>query len=140
MMSDHKSLVLARSQVNYCFLLQGHTTMESSSVIVQRRMYFASLFLPADLPHYWDIIARFRSKRSTVTPEAAKLTVENTKIIDPEAFISDAELTEKILQIECSATKQPLGIPLIPSQTYCTTCNGKLLLRGDRPSRLNMYN
>ena len=41
--------------------------------------------------------------------------------------------------MEYGPTKQSLGVPLIPSQTECSSCGGKLLLRADRPSRLSLY-
>ena len=118
--------------------------MEESShdVAVQRRLIFASLYLPSELPHYWDTVAKFASQitlEGSITPESAKLEIENTKILNPEAFISDSDLTKQLIAMECNATNQPLGMPLIPKETSCTSCGGKLLLRSDRPSRISLY-
>ena len=45
----------------------------------------------------------------------------------------------QLIQTEYSITKQSLGIPLVPSQTQCVSCGGKLLLRNDQPSHLMLY-
>ena len=108
----------------------------------KRRMMFAVQYLPPEIPKYWEIVAKFASqtisKECIVSPEAAKLVMENLQVLNPGAFISDQKLTQEIIKFECAATKQPLGVPLIPNQTKCSSCDGKLLLRGDRPSRLSL--
>lgn len=122
----------------------GSINMESctaGSAVVQRRMMFATHFLPPDLPNYWNIIAGFASKISSenITPQSARMAMENMKVINPEEFISDTLLIKEIIGIECNASKKPLGIPLIPNQTHCVCCSGKLLLRSDRPSLISLY-
>ena len=109
---------------------------------VQRRMIFATLFLPPELPKYWETIATFAStikSGESITPESAKLAMENTQVLSAEAFISDIDLTRQLIGMECNSTKKPLGIPLIPNQTHCTSCGGRLILKGDRPSRISLY-
>lgn len=118
--------------------------MESCAVesaAVQRRMIFATNYLPPDLPNYWTIVATFASKFSSenFTSQSAKVAMENLKVLTPEAFIFDTALIQEIIGIECSATKKPLGIPLIPAETHCSGCGGKLLLRSDRPSQITLY-
>ena len=109
----------------------------------KRRMMFAVQYLPSEIPKYWEIVAKFASqtisKECIVSPEAAKLVMENHQVLNPGVFISDQELTQEIIKFECAATKQPLGVPLIPNQTKCSSCDGKLLLWGDRPSRLSFF-
>ena len=90
--------------------------MEESShdVAVRRRLIFASLYLPSELPHYWDTVAKFASQiklEGSITPESAKLEIENTKILNPEAFISDSDLTKQLIAMECNATNQHWGFP-----------------------------
>lgn len=108
-----------------------------------RRMLFATSYLPSDIPHYWDIVAKFanqaRATRSMVTPDLAKLTMENTKILNSDAFVSDEELTIELINLDYGLTKETLGIPLLPSEIKCRACGGKLLLRNDRPSRITLY-
>lgn len=41
--------------------------------------------------------------------------------------------------MEYGITRKPLGIPLVPSGGFCLSCDGKLLLRNDRPSHLILY-
>ena len=107
---------------------------------VFRRLLFATFYLPSDVPHYWNIVATFCNQGSSkVSPESAKMLMENIQILNPEAFCTDEALKREIIGMEYGPSKQPLGVPLIPSQTECFSCGGKLLLRGDRPSRLSLY-
>ena len=107
---------------------------------VFRRLLFATFYLPSDVPHYWNIVATFCNQGSSkVSPESAKMLMENIQILNPEAFCTDEALKREIIGMEYGPSKQPLGVPLIPSQTECFSCGGNLLLRGDRPSRLSLY-
>lgn len=114
-----------------------------SDPVVLRRLLFATSFLSPDLPHYWDVIARFASQTNSVdeviSPQAAKIAMENQQVLGKQAFITDAILTEQLISIEYEVTKQPLGIPLVPNETRCLNCGGKLSLRGDRPSQISLY-
>ena len=107
-------------------------------------MLFATSNLPADLPHYWDTVASFgslgcSSEPQKITPQSAKVAMENLQILDANAFCTDAALTKELVTMPQGPKKQPLGIPLIPQQTSCHSCGGKLLLRGDRPSTMTLY-
>ena len=105
-----------------------------------RRMLFATSFLPCDLPNYWDIIATFASEGcSSLSPERARNMMENAQLLTPKAFSFDRELTVELIALQCGPKKQALGIPLVPEQTKCNFCGGKLLVRADRPSRLTLY-
>ena len=110
---------------------------------VHRRMAFATNYLPSDIPCYWDIVAGFANQvasgKSTVTPESAKIAMENMQVLYKDAFTSDADLTHQLIAMEYSVTKQPLGVPLVPCEKKCLMCDGKLLLRTDRPSRITLY-
>lgn len=74
-----------------------------------------------------------------MTPESAKIAMENLQVLNPRSFITDAELISQLMQMEYNITKQPLGIPLVPNQTQCVSCGGKLLMRNDRPSHIMLY-
>ena len=110
---------------------------------LQRRMVFATSYLPPDIPGYWSIVASFAnqvvSRDSSVTPESAKVAMENMRVFYNEAFFSDAILTQQLIAMEYSVTKQPLGVLLVPLETKCSLCGGKLLLRADRPSLMTLY-
>ncbi len=65
--------------------------------------------------------------------------MENLQVLSVEAFCHDEDLTRELIAMEYGPSKQPLGVPLIPSQTKCLSCGGKLLLRSDRSSSLSLY-
>ena len=114
-----------------------------NNAAVQRRMLFATSYLPPDVPGYWNVIADFANQvvsgKSSVSPQSAKVAMDNTQVLYSEAFSSDVDLTKQLIAMEYSVTKQLLGVPLVPNQTKCFSCGGKLLLRGDRPSRMTLY-
>ena len=100
----------------------------------KRRLIYAASHLPSEIPLYWNVVASFSnqaSSKETVTPESARIVIENLQALNPRSFITDAELKSQLMQLEYSITKQPLGIPLVPIQTRCVLCNGKLLIRND---------
>lgn len=84
------------------------------------------------------IVATFCNQGSPISP-VSQMLMENVQILNAQAFCTDEELTRELIAMEYGPTKQPLGVPLIPSQTECFSCGGKLLLRADRPSRLSLY-
>ena len=88
----------------------------------------------------WNIVATLSSQgNSKITPESAKMLMENMQLLNAEAFGTDEELIRELIAMEYGPTKQLLGVLLIPSQTKCISCGGKLLLRADRSSRLSLY-
>ena len=105
--------------------------MDTASALnsaVTRRI-FASSFLPADLPNYWNIVAMFaaassrdRMQAAMLTTEVAKLTTENMQVLHPQAFMSDKELTLELIWMEYGqgkAGKLPLGIPSFQQISVC---------------------
>ena len=103
-----------------------------------RRMLFATSFLPPDIPNYWEMVATFASDGS-VSPQQAKLKMENVQMLDSEALCSDVNLTKELMAMEYGPANQALGVPLVPKQTMCQKCHGNLLLRSDRPCRMTLY-
>ena len=106
---------------------------------VNRRMAFATNYLPSDIPCYWDIVAGFANQvasgKSTVTPESAKVAMENMQVLYKDAFTSDADLTHQLIAMEYSVTKQPLGVLLVPCEknAFCVMENfyyGQIALVG----------
>ena len=113
-------------------------------VAVLRRMLFATSNLPPELPYYWDTVASFgclgcSSDQQKITPDLAQMAMENLKVLDANAFCTDASLNKELVMMPHGPSRQPLGISLIPKQTECQSCGGKLLLRSDRPSRMTLY-
>ena len=119
--------------------------VQIKDVAVLRRMLFATSTLPTELPNYWDTVASFgclrcSSDQPKITPDSAQVAMQNLKVLDANAFCMDADLSKELVMMPHGPTRQPLGIPLIPKQTKCQSCGGKLLLRIDRPSRMTLYN
>jgi len=110
---------------------------------VYRRMQFAASFLPTEMPHYWETVATFANKCCAdgigVSPESTKLLMENLLVLDSSSFSSDTKLMKELITMPYGSSKTQLGIPLIPHQSLCQLCNGKLLLKGDRPSGISLY-
>lgn len=107
---------------------------------VLRRMLFATSFLPPDLPLCWEIIARFANQEgASETAESVRVAMDNMRVLNNEAFVSDDILASQLINMQYDITKQSLGIPLVPNQTKCPKCGGGLALRSDRPSRLTLY-
>lgn len=118
--------------------------VQIKDVAVLRRMLFATSTLPTELPNYWDTVASFgclgcSSNLPKITPDSAQVAMENLKVLDANAFCTDADLNKELVMMPHGPTRQPLGIPLIPKQIKCQSCGGKLLLRSDRPSRMTLY-
>ena len=117
--------------------------MEQEGATMLRRMLFAASHLPTELPNYWDTVAAFASRgnsvKAEVSTESTRIAMENMHLLHPDAFSSDVELTKELLTIECSITRQALGVPLLSKETKCRSCGGKLLLRSSRPSRMTLY-
>lgn len=107
--------------------------VQIKDVAVLRRILFATSTLPTELPNYWDTVASFgclgcSSDQPKITPDSAQVAIENLKVLDVNAFCTDANLNKELVMMPHGPTRQPLGIPLIPTQTKCQSCGGKLLL------------
>ena len=91
-----------------------------SSVTEVRKLLFALVHLPEDLPDRWEIA----------------VFCENLRDIEREAFATNRTLTSAILQY---LKNKPLGVLLISDKKICQQCGSNLLLRKDRPSSLVIY-
>ena len=111
---------------------------------VVRRLTFASAVLPPDLPNYWNTVSSFASavKRSqdsvSVTPDQAKVFIENLKYLEPDALSNDYRLSVE-LQLFTGPKGQPLGIVLVSNNQTCLMCGSGLLIKADRPSKVTVY-
>ena len=97
----------------------------------------------APLSRYSSLLAEFANESnpgmSRITKESAKVVVENLQVLKPKVFSTDLSLTNELISMKYGITGQPLGIPLVPSNKSCLSCDGKLLLRNDRPSHVILY-
>ena len=113
--------------------------LESPSVL--RKMLFATVNLPSDLPDYWKIVIHFGTNGADDNlPTTTKLQalVENLQYLDKDVFLSDKNLMELLMK-EKGRDGKPIGIALISSRTRCQSCGGDLMVKADRPSYLTLY-
>ena len=112
-------------------------TLEAS---VLRRLLFAAIYVPEGTPNRWELISTFAFQHATQQCSASdvQLLLENIKVLDSEAFSSDAVLMNELHALKGS-NNSPLGIILISPHTVCKECGGKLLTRVDRPSNFVVY-
>ena len=105
-----------------------------------RRILFASVYLPKDLPEYWTVIAAFANAETTakISPDIVKRMVENRQLLSPTAFNTDKEMMQEIHML-CPSSSQPIGVVLISPKAECKICRGKLIARKDCPSHLAVY-
>ena len=108
---------------------------------VLRRLLFAVSQLPNDTPNYWNIAVQFATngKQSHLTPDQAKVLVENLYELDAKAFDSDRELLQQLMEFQVSLSKPPIGMILISSNKECLLCGSQLQLRKDRSAPLLVY-
>ena len=117
------------------------TVIKDASTL--RRMVFAAAYLPPNTPNFWGIVVEFATSgmttRSAVTPEQARVLMENLKILDKQAFSTDQQLTQELSQMPMPPTNKPLGLILLSPRESCTLCGSKLLVRADKASSVVVY-
>lgn len=117
-------------------------TIRDASVL--RRLEFAAGYFPQDMPGYIDQIMTFalkgREDRNTLSPEQALQLIENLQLLDNEALVSDKDLIQEIVSMKKPGRDDPLGIVLVSAKSNCRKCGSKLYIRGDRPSKVTVYN
>ena len=98
---------------------------------VFRRMHFATLYLPHDIHHYWDIIATFANQgnpeSSSTSPESVRIVMENIQTMNTKPSCLDVNLIRELITMKYGPAKQVLGVPLVPKPTKCDLCGGNLL-------------
>lgn len=108
-----------------------------------RRMLFAAAYLPSQTPNFWGIVVEFATlgmtRRSAVTPEQARVLMENLKTLDEKAFSTDKELLQELTHMPIPPTNKPLGIILLSPREVCILCGSKLLVRSDKASSVVVY-
>jgi len=115
------------------------TKLQDLSVL--RRLIFAVVYLPKDLPQYWSVVGEFASQGDKgLEPEVVRLAVENLRLLNEQAFVTDKQLTDEIHALQTMPEAgTPLGVVLISSKTACSLCGGKLLIRHDRACQITVY-
>ena len=107
----------------------------SSDLSVLRRILFAAVHLPPEMPKYWEAIAQFSKK---VGASQVKTLVENIRFLNEATFATDKELLSELYACK-TADSGPFGLILVSPKKMCGECGAQLLLRADRPSTLAVY-
>ena len=120
----------------------GAITKYVKDTSVLRRLLFAAATLPLDLPDLWGVAIEFatrrREERSIITPNEAKMLIENLQELDTAAFATDRHLLQELIESKMNKSK-PLGVVLISSSEHFLICQSSLKLRRDRPSQVVIY-
>ena len=117
---------------------------ELQDLTVLRRIIFAAVYLPRELPQYWSVVALFASQGIStgkpLLPTSVKIAVENLQVINEKAFDTDKQLLHELHKLSPTPLGPlPLGIVLISRHSSCRLCGGNLLTRSDRPSSITVY-
>lgn len=114
--------------------------MQVKKVSVLRKIIFALVNLPDDLPNLWDVVVQFATKDEdySIPSNDIKMLMENIQELDSAAFTTDLKLLQELMKFQIPRHK-PLGCILISSNGICLLCEKKLLLRKDRPAPLVIY-
>ena len=109
-------------------------------VSVLRRLIFAVINLPDDLPNLWDVVVQFATKNDdcSISANEIRVLIENIQEVDSVAFATDSELLQELMKFQIPKQK-PLGLILVSSNQSCPLCGKHLLLRKDRPASLVVY-
>ena len=95
--------LLISIQCNTIRMLQEASAI-SSDVSVLRRLFFAAVTLHRDTPRYWEIVASFGFLKSSgceiPSSEKIKVLLENAKYLDEDAFDTNSNLLNKLIQHE----------------------------------------
>lgn len=75
-----------------------------SDVSVLRRLLFAVVHLPQDLPNFWGVAVEFatcgKESRNMISSQQAQLFIENMRSLDNTAFSSDNQLLLNMLEFQ----------------------------------------
>lgn len=111
---------------------------------VLRRFEFAAGYLPKDMPGYLDHVIAFTLKgkedKNILDHEQALQLIENLELLDSGALVLEEDLIKEIVMMKKGGSDAPLGIVLVSTKPRCRNCGMKLYIRGDRPSKVTIYN
>ena len=89
-------------------------------VSVLRRLIFAIVSLPDDLPNVWTIVVQFATKNEdcSISANEIRVLMENIQEVDSAAFTTDSELLQELMKFQIPKQK-PLGLILVSSNLSC---------------------
>jgi len=110
-------------------------------LLVVHRLCFAARILPTGTPNYWQIVSNFglqgRSSGLKLSPEEARIFIENLLVLNKEVFDSDTSLIKQLVRIPKCLNK--IGMVLVSSVEECGSCKSKLYIRSDRSTTAVVY-
>lgn len=111
-------------------MLLQHT----SSISVLRKILFAVVYLPKEMPNYWQTIKDFA--RTELSISELQTAVENLQYLNAVAFSTD----EQLLGTMCLGEgENAIGVVLVSSRQKCQECGARLSTRADRPRKMVLY-
>ena len=110
----------------------------SSNLPLLRKILFAAVHLPSEMPKYWEAVAEFSSGSKKITAAQARNFVENLQYLNQSAFVTDKQLLEE-LYFQKDTSLKFTGLILVSSRKLCIDCGAHLLLKADRSSTVTVY-
>ena len=98
---------------------------------VVHRIFFAARSLPVGCPNYWNLVCTFAVKDKkvhSISPEEARVFVENLKVLSGDVFTSDLTMMSDLIKLPKNTHKnvERIGVILISSRENCAKCRGRL--------------
>ena len=106
----------------------------ASDLGLVRTIVFASVYLPKDTPDYWTVFVTNKEGSQDILPSTVKTMVENLQLLNDKAYSTDAQMMAEIHDFSPHGRGNPLSCHM-----ECHECGGRLLVRGDKASRLVVY-
>ena len=119
----------------------AHLSQKIRRPSVLRRLTFAAANSPPTTPHSSEAIADFSNagpSGGVITPDEARIYIENIRDLDPAAFASDSELLLEFCRIP-RGPHGTTGLVLISPNDACRQCGRTLYLRPDRYSKITVF-
>ena len=104
------------------------------SISVLRKILFAVVHLPKEMPNYWQTIKDFAGTELSVSE--LQTAVENLQYLNAVAFSTDDQLLSSMCLGEGGNS---IGIVLVSSKQKCRECGARLSTRADRPRNMVLY-
>lgn len=113
-------------------------------VSVLRRLLFAAVHLPPELPNFWSLVVEFATiQRNPIDPKVAESLIRNIESFDKAALSDDNSLRTELISWGSGHNDLPggklLGVVLITKETSCILCGSKLSIRNERPAYISVY-
>ena len=87
-----------------------------NDVSVLRRLLFAVIHLPQDLPNLWGVAVEFatngKESRDAINAQQAQLFMENMRSLDVAAFSTDRHLLQDLVEFQVLTHGSPCSVKL----------------------------